>query len=59
MSEYGTWGLIPAEGHGLQFFSKFATVLVAMMASTIPVSIVGVKFAMRVAPFWTPEQFSQ
>jgi len=37
--------------------NMFAGVLVAMMASTIPVSILGVKFAMRVVPFWTPEQF--
>ena len=40
-------------------FFQFAAVLVAMMASTIPVSILGVKVAMRVVPFWTPEQFSQ
>jgi len=64
MSEYGTWGLIPVrvgscrEAWFAKFF-KFAAVLVAMMASTIPVSVLGVKFAMRVMPFWTPEQFSQ
>jgi hypothetical protein len=39
--------------------SKFPAVLLAMLASTIPVSILGIKFAMRIFPFWTPEQFSQ
>jgi hypothetical protein len=34
-------------------------VLIALLASTIPVSILGLKFAMRIFPFWTPEQFSQ
>ena len=38
---------------------KFPTVLIALLASTIPVSILGLKFAMRIFPFWTPEQFSQ
>jgi len=37
----------------------FSTVLCAMLASTIPVAIMGVQYAMRVSPFWTPEQFSQ
>ncbi|KAF8501786.1 UPF0014-domain-containing protein [Russula emetica] len=35
----------------------FGAVLIAMLASTIPVSILGVKFAMRVFPFWTPVQY--
>lgn len=30
-----------------------------MLASTIPVSILGVQFAMRVFPFWTPAQYSE
>jgi hypothetical protein len=30
-----------------------------MMTSTILVAVVGVKFAMGVVPFWTPDQFSQ
>jgi hypothetical protein len=38
---------------------KFRAVLIAMLASTIPVSILGIQFAMRVSPFWTPEQFGQ
>lgn len=40
-------------------FVKFRTVFVALLASTIPVSILGVRFSMSVFPFWTPEQFSQ
>jgi hypothetical protein len=43
----------------LSIFLKFPIVLVAMLASTIPVSILGTQFAMLVLPFWTPEQFSQ
>jgi hypothetical protein len=38
---------------------KFPAVLFAMLGSTIPVAILGVQFAMRIVPFWTPEQFSQ
>jgi hypothetical protein len=40
-------------------FIKFGAVLIAMLASTIPVSILGVQFAMRVFPFWTPAQYSE
>ncbi|TFY74799.1 hypothetical protein EWM64_g9212 [Hericium alpestre] len=32
-------------------------VLVAMLFSTIPVSILGVRFAMNIQPFWKPEQY--
>ena len=39
--------------------SKFPVVLVAMLGSTIPVSIIGTMFAMSVSPFWTPNQFSK
>jgi len=35
----------------------FPAVLIALLASTIPVSILGLKFAMHIFPFWTPEQF--
>ncbi|KAH9980462.1 hypothetical protein BJV74DRAFT_779476 [Russula compacta] len=35
----------------------FPSVLFAMLVSTVPVSILGAHFAMRVAPFWTPDQF--
>jgi hypothetical protein len=62
MSEYGTSLFVLCSCREAWFANrcfKFAGVLVAMMASTIPVSILGVKFAMRVVPFWTPEQFSQ
>ncbi|KAI0090976.1 hypothetical protein BDY19DRAFT_932767 [Irpex rosettiformis] len=35
----------------------FPSVLVAMLGSTIPVSIIGIRFAMSVDPFWKPEQY--
>ena len=41
------------------FVSKFPVVLVAMLGSTIPISIIGTKFAMSVTPFWDPTQFSK
>ncbi|KAF8498559.1 UPF0014-domain-containing protein [Russula emetica] len=37
--------------------NMFGPVLIAMLTSTIPVSILGAQFAMRVFPFWTPEQY--
>ncbi len=36
--------------------SQFPAVLVAMLVSTIPVSILGAHFSMDVT-FWTPEQY--
>ena len=38
---------------------KFPAVFVAMLGSTIPIGILGVKFAMAVTPFWAPVQFSK
>ncbi|KAI0707293.1 UPF0014-domain-containing protein [Earliella scabrosa] len=35
----------------------FPSVLLGMLGSTIPVSIIGIRFAMGVQPFWTPEQY--
>lgn len=29
-----------------------------MLCSTIPVSVIGIRFAMAVDPFWKPEQYS-
>lgn len=29
-----------------------------MLCSTIPVSVIGVRFAMGAEPFWTPSQYS-
>jgi len=40
-----------------RFHYMFPAVLVAMLGSTIPISIIGTKFAMAVTPFWTPIQF--
>lgn len=38
---------------------QFPSVLVGMLGSTIPVSIIGIRFAMAVDPFWKPEQYSK
>ncbi|KAF9447402.1 hypothetical protein P691DRAFT_671565 [Macrolepiota fuliginosa MF-IS2] len=35
----------------------FTSVLCAMLCSTIPVSIIGTRYAMAVDPFWTPIQY--
>ncbi|KAG1821979.1 uncharacterized protein BJ212DRAFT_933489 [Suillus subaureus] len=35
----------------------FSSVLFGMLCSTIPVSIIGIRFAMAVDPFWKPEQY--
>ncbi|KAF9037630.1 hypothetical protein BJ165DRAFT_1353334 [Panaeolus papilionaceus] len=40
-----------------RFQHMFPAVLVAMLGSTIPISILGAKFAMSVQPFWTPIQY--
>ncbi|PPQ66903.1 hypothetical protein CVT24_008518 [Panaeolus cyanescens] len=40
-----------------RFQHMFPAVLIAMLGSTIPISILGAKFAMSVQPFWTPIQY--
>ncbi|KAH8074788.1 hypothetical protein BXZ70DRAFT_963711 [Cristinia sonorae] len=35
----------------------FPSVFAGMIGSTIPVSIIGIRFAMAVDPFWKPEQY--
>ncbi|KAG1895411.1 uncharacterized protein F5891DRAFT_1058202 [Suillus fuscotomentosus] len=35
----------------------FSCVLFGMLCSTIPVSIIGIRFAMVIEPFWKPEQY--
>ncbi|KAI0090974.1 hypothetical protein BDY19DRAFT_932756 [Irpex rosettiformis] len=35
----------------------FLSVLVAMLGSTVPVSIIGARFSMSVLPFWSPSQY--
>jgi len=42
-----------------RFRYMFPAVLIAMLGSTIPISIIGTKFAMSVTPFWAPTQFSK
>lgn len=37
---------------------QFAVVLFSMLFSTLPVSILGTRFAMAIQPFWEPNQYS-
>lgn len=37
---------------------QFPSVLLGMLGSTIPVSLIGIRFAMGVEPFWKPNQYS-
>ncbi|KIJ08160.1 hypothetical protein PAXINDRAFT_173083 [Paxillus involutus ATCC 200175] len=41
-----------------RFHNMFLSVLFSMLGSTIPVSIIGARYAMAVDPFWKPEQYS-
>jgi len=41
----------------LRYTNMFPTVLLGMLGSTIPVSIIGIRFAMAVDPFWQPSQY--
>jgi len=40
-----------------RFHHMFPAVLIAMLGSTIPISMLGARFAMSVNPFWTPIQY--
>lgn len=40
-----------------RFNHMFSSVLFSMLCSTIPVSIIGIRFAMAIEPFWKPEQY--
>ncbi|KAF8805429.1 hypothetical protein BYT27DRAFT_7169557 [Phlegmacium glaucopus] len=40
-----------------RFNYMFPAVLIAMLGSTIPIAMLGTKFAMSVNPFWTPIHF--
>ncbi|KAL4246435.1 UPF0014 family protein [Abortiporus biennis] len=40
-----------------RYVGMFPAVLLGMLCSTIPVSILGIRFAMSVEPFWKPEQY--
>lgn len=42
-----------------QCLPQFPAVLLGMLVSTIPVSIIGTRFAMSVEPFWKPIQYSE
>ena len=49
----------PAVDTSDDLHSQFFVVLTSMVFSTIPISIIGIRFAMSVNPFWKPEQYSQ
>ncbi|KAF8440479.1 hypothetical protein L210DRAFT_3539779 [Boletus edulis BED1] len=40
-----------------RYHNMFPSILVSILGSTIPVSIIGARFAMAVTPFWTPAQY--
>jgi len=40
-----------------RYTHMFPSVLFGMLGSTVPVSIIGIRFAMAVDPFWKPEQY--
>ncbi|THH31496.1 hypothetical protein EUX98_g2698 [Antrodiella citrinella] len=40
-----------------RYTHMFPSVFAGMIGSTIPVSIIGIRFAMAVDPFWKPEQY--
>ncbi|KAF7981299.1 hypothetical protein HWV62_34221 [Athelia sp. TMB] len=42
-----------------RYHRMFPSVLIGMLGSTIPVSIIGTRFAMSVQPFWTPTRYSK
>ena len=39
--------------------SQFLAVLLAMLVSTLPISLITTRFIMTVEPFWQPEQYSE
>ncbi|KAH7904997.1 hypothetical protein BJ138DRAFT_1073132 [Hygrophoropsis aurantiaca] len=40
-----------------RYQNMFPSVLISMVGSTIPVSVIGIRYAMAVDPFWKPEQY--
>ncbi|EEB95932.1 hypothetical protein MPER_05022, partial [Moniliophthora perniciosa FA553] len=40
-----------------RYHGMFPSVLLSMLCSTIPISIIGTRFAMSANPFWTPSNF--
>ncbi|KZT23117.1 UPF0014-domain-containing protein [Neolentinus lepideus HHB14362 ss-1] len=40
-----------------RFEHMFPSILISMLGATVPVSLVGARFAMGVAPVWTPQQY--
>lgn len=39
--------------------AQFPFILLSMMCGTIPISILGERFAMQQRPFWKPDQYSE
>ena len=44
---------------GYEYPHQFPSVLFGMLGSTIPVSVLGIRYAMSVEPFWKPDQYSE
>ncbi|KAI0034766.1 UPF0014-domain-containing protein [Vararia minispora EC-137] len=40
-----------------RYSGMFTIVICSMLFSTIPISILGIRFAMGISPFWQPEQY--
>lgn len=38
---------------------QFPFILLSMICGTIPISILGERFAMQQRPFWKPDQYSE
>jgi hypothetical protein len=59
VSQYGaSWTRTP-HTDTLVHTIQFPIVFVAMLVSTVPMSILGAHFAMGVRPFWSPAQYSE
>jgi len=41
----------------MRFSHMMSAVFISIIVSTVPVSVVGTRFAMGISPFWIPEQF--
>ncbi len=42
-----------------QVRTQFPLVLLSMLFGTVPVSIIGTRFAMAQNPFWQPDQYGE
>lgn len=60
MSAYGlSYAPAPSNGRLFSTPTQLPIVFLAMLVSTVPVSVFGTYFAMGISPFWTPDQYSE